>query len=150
MSHNHIMYNSHPVPITYFKRQAFLLICYPRPPSAPTGIVVGHCVLSAVRLSICPSVNFWNLFAICFEILIWNLAYTFNGWRNMSSLGFIVISSLWPTLQPKVGQTIFCNHGLWNQDKSFKFGICVACSVLFFKNYIFGILAIILSRFGFF
>ena len=43
----------------------------------------------------------------CFEISIWNLVYTFSGWHDMSSLSFITIGSLWPSLQPKVGQTQF-------------------------------------------
>ena len=51
---------------------------------------------------------------------------------------------------------IFCNHGLINQDKFFKFGTQVACCILldissvFCKNIIFRILPIIFVRFGFF
>ena len=48
----------------------------------------------------------------------------------MSSLSCITIGSIWPSLQPKVGQTYFCNHGLINQDKFFKFGTQVVCCIL--------------------
>ena len=56
----------------------------------------------------------------------------------------------------KLVKPIFCNHGLINQDKFFKFGTQVACCILldissgFCKNIIFRILAIIFVRFGFF
>ena len=36
-----------------------------------------------------------------------NLVYTFSRWHDMSSLSCITIGSLWPSLQPKVGQTYF-------------------------------------------
>ena len=103
----------------------------------------------------CPSVlrpRFPDFFSTCFEISILKLVYTFSGWHDMSSLSCITIGSLWPSLQSKVGQ----NHGLRNQDKLFKFGIKVACCILlyitsvFCANVIFGILAIICVRFGFF
>ena len=94
---------------------------------------------------------FRTFFSTCFEIPILKLVYTFSGWHDMSSLSCITIGSLWPSLQPKIGQ----NHGLRNQDKFFKFGIKVACCILlyitsvFCANVIFGILAIICVRFGF-
>ena len=111
-----------------------------------------------VRLSVRPSVRlrFADFSSTCFEISIWNLVYTFSRWHDMSSLSYITIGSLWPSLQPKVVKPIFCNHGLINQDKFFKFGTQVACCILldissiFCKNIIFGILAIIFARFGFF
>ena len=59
--------------------------------------------------SVCPSVrpSFPDFFSTCFEISIWNLVNTFSRWHDMSSLSFITIGSLWPSLQPKVGQTQF-------------------------------------------
>ena len=63
--------------------------------------------------SVCPSVrpsvrpSFPGFFSTCFEISIWNLVYAFSRWHDMSSLSFIKIGSLWPSLQPKVGQTQF-------------------------------------------
>ena len=59
-------------------------------------------VRPSVRLS-----EFSGLFSTCFEISIWNLVYAFSRWHDMSSLSFITIGSLWPSLQPKVGQTQF-------------------------------------------
>ena len=63
----------------------------------------------SVRLSVRPSVRpcFPDFSSTCFEISIWNLVYTFSRWHNMSSLSCITIGSLWPSLQPKVGQTYF-------------------------------------------
>ena len=63
----------------------------------------------SVRLSVCPSVRprFPDFSSTCFEISIWNLVYTFSRWHDMSSLSCITIGSLWPSLQPKVGQTYF-------------------------------------------
>ena len=63
----------------------------------------------SVRLSVCPSVRpgFPDFSSTCFEISIWNLVYTFSRWHDMSSLSCITIGSLWPSLQPKVGQTHF-------------------------------------------
>ena len=62
----------------------------------------------SVRPSIRPSVRvFRTFFSTCFEISIWNLVYAFSRWHDMSSLSFITIGSLWPSLQPKVGQTQF-------------------------------------------
>ena len=83
-----------------------------------------YAVAMSVRLSVRPSVRprFPDFSSTCFEISIWNLVYTFSRWHDMSSLSFITIGSLWPSLLPKVGQTHFCNHGLINQDKFFKFG----------------------------
>ena len=66
-----------------------------------------------VRPSVCPSVRpsvrpgFPDFSSTCFEISIWNLVYTFSRWHDMSSLSCITIGSLWPSLQPKVGQTHF-------------------------------------------
>ena len=66
-------------------------------------------VCPSVRLSVRPS--FPDFFSTCFEISIWNLVYAFSRWHDMSSLSFITIGSLWPSLQPKVGQTQFLQ--LW-------------------------------------
>ena len=56
-----------------------------------------------------PSVRlrFPDISSTCFEISIWNLVYTFSRWHDISSLSCITIGSLWPSLQPKVGQTHF-------------------------------------------
>ena len=83
-------------------------------------------VRPSVRLSVRP--RFPDFSSTCFEISIWNLGYTFSRWHDMSSLSCITIGSLWPSLQVK---PIFCNHGLINQDKFFKFGTQVACCILF-------------------
>ena len=58
-----------------------------------------------VRPSVRPS--FPDFFSTCFEISISNLVYAFSRWHDMSSLSFITIGSLWPSLQPNVGQTQF-------------------------------------------
>ena len=62
-----------------------------------------------VRPSVCPSVRprFPDFSSTCFEISIWNLVYAFSRWHDMSSLSCITIGSIWPSLQPKVGQTNF-------------------------------------------
>ena len=66
-------------------------------------------VRPSVRLSVRPSVRprFPDFSSTCFEISIWNLAYAFSRWHDMSSLICITIGSIWPSLQPKVGQTYF-------------------------------------------
>ena len=57
---------------------------------------------SAFQRRSCPDFS-----STCFEISIWNLVYTLSRWHDMSSLSYITIGSLWPSLQPKVGQTHF-------------------------------------------
>ena len=66
-------------------------------------------VCPSVHPSVRPSVrpSFPDFFSTCFEISIWNLVYAFSRWHDVSSLSFITIGSLWPSLQPKVGQTQF-------------------------------------------
>ena len=66
-------------------------------------------VCPSVRLSVRPSVRprFTDFSSTCFEISIWNLVYTFSRWHDISSSSCITIGSLWPSLQPKVGQTHF-------------------------------------------
>ena len=66
-------------------------------------------VCPSVRLSVRPSVRpcFPDFSSTCFEIPIWNLVYTFSRWHDMSSLSCITIGLIWPSLQPKVGQTYF-------------------------------------------
>ena len=59
----------------------------------------------AVAMFVRP--GFLDFFSTCFAISIWNLVYTFSRWHDMSSLSCITIGSLWPSLQPKVGQTHF-------------------------------------------
>ena len=108
--------------------------------------------------SVCPSVrqSFPDFFSTCFEISIWNLVYAFTRWHHMSSLSFITIGSLWPSLQPNKGQTQFLKSWpyksryipqIWYVDgppytswHKFRF---------FRKNHIFRILAIIFAHFGF-
>ena len=67
----------------------------------------------SVCLSICPSIrlSFSDFFLTCFEISIWNLVYAFSRWHDMLGLSFITFGSLWPSLQPKVGETQFLQ--LW-------------------------------------
>ena len=48
---------------------------------------------------------FRTFFCTCCEISVWNLVYTSSGWCHTSSLSFILIWTLWPTLQPKIGQS---------------------------------------------
>ena len=71
----------------------------------------------AVAIFVRPSVRprFPDFSSTCFEISIWNLVYTFSRWHDMSSLSCNTIGSLWPSLQPKVGQTYFLQS--WS-DKS--------------------------------
>ena len=68
-----------------------------------------YAVAMSVRLSVRPSVRprFPEFSSTCFEISIWNLVYTFSRWHDMLGLSCITIRSLWPSLQPKVGQTYF-------------------------------------------
>ena len=56
-----------------------------------------------------PSVRprFPDFSSTCFEISISNLVYTFNRWHDISSFSCSIIGLLWPSLQPKVGQTHF-------------------------------------------
>ena len=49
--------------------------------------------------------SFPDSFCTCCEISVWNLTYTSSGWCHTSSLSFIPIWTLWPTLQPKIGQS---------------------------------------------
>ena len=58
-----------------------------------------------VLLELPASEKFSGLFCTCFEISVWNLAYTSSGWCHTSSLNFIPIWKLWPTLKPKIGQS---------------------------------------------
>ena len=74
-----------------------------------TYYAVAMSVRPSVRLSVRPSVRprFPDFSSTCFEISIWNLVYAFSRWHDMSSLSCIRIGSIWPSLQPKVGQTYF-------------------------------------------
>ena len=49
--------------------------------------------------------SFPDIFCTCCEISVWNLAYTSSGWCHTSSSSLIPIWTLWPTLQPKIGQS---------------------------------------------
>ena len=49
--------------------------------------------------------SFPGFFSTCFEISVWNLVYTCSRWCYTSSSSFISIGTLWPTLQPKIGQS---------------------------------------------
>ena len=111
----------------------------------------------SVRPSVCPSVRIFRTF------LQHALRYQFETWYIHSVGG--TTCRVWVASQlghfdlvysQKLVKHIFCNHGLINQDKFFKCGTQVACCILldigsvFCKNIIFGILAIIFARFGFF
>ena len=58
-----------------------------------------------VLLELPASEKFSGLFRTCCEISIWNLANTSNGWCHTTCSSFIPIWTLWPTLQPKIGQS---------------------------------------------
>ena len=146
--------NTHIIQIIFIMRKdRAIQLVFIRPFKKRTYYAVAMSVRPSVRPSVLP--RFPDFSSTCFEKSIWNLVYTFSRWHDMSSLSCITIGSLWPSLQPKVGQTHFCNHGLINQDIFFKFGTQVACCILirhkfrFCKNNIFRILAIIFVRFGF-
>ena len=89
---------------------------------------VAMSIRPSVRLSVRPC--FPDFSSTCFEISIWNLVYTFSRWHDMSSLSCITIGSLWPSLQPKVGQTYFLQARPHKSNKFFKFGTQVACCIL--------------------
>ena len=80
-----------------------------RPFEKRTYYAVAMSVRPSVRLSVRPPVRpgFPDFSSTFFEISIWNLVYTFSRWHDMSSLSCITIGSLWPSLQPKVGQNHF-------------------------------------------
>ena len=90
---------------------SWILITFYTPVWKTGRIMPWQCpsVRLSVRLSVRPSVRpgFPDFSSTCFEISIWNLVYTFSRWHDMSSLSCITIGSLWPSLQPKVGQTYF-------------------------------------------
>ena len=76
-----------------------------------------------------------SAFSGLFFNMLWDInlklgIYTCGRWHDMSSLSCIAIGSFWPSLQPKVGQSHFGNHGLINQDKFFEFGTQGACCIL--------------------
>ena len=48
---------------------------------------------------------FRAFFSTCFVISVWNLVYTCSWWCYTSSSSFIPIGTLWPNLQPKIGQS---------------------------------------------
>ena len=49
--------------------------------------------------------SFPDFFCTCCEISVWSLACTSSGWCHTSNSSFILIGTLWPTLQPKIGQS---------------------------------------------
>ena len=51
-----------------------------------------------------PVKSFPDFFCTCYKVSVWNLAYTSGGWCHTSSSSFIPIWTLWPILQPKIGQ----------------------------------------------
>ena len=108
-----------------------------------------------VRPSVRPSA-FSGLSSTCFEIYIRNLVYTFSRWHDISSLSCITIVSLWPTLQPKVGQThlfaIMASEIKINSSNLVHRWPAVYSSPLapsYSENNISGMLAIIFERLGF-
>ena len=54
---------------------------------------------------------FLSFFSTCFDIWNRNLVHTFGRWYDTSSLSCTAIWSLWPTIQPKIGQIRFSTHG---------------------------------------
>ena len=99
-----------------------------------------------VRLSVCRYIGVFQTF---FNMLL-NLVYTFNRWHDMWSLSFITIGSLWPSLQPKVGQTCFLQS--WPHKSRWILQIWYIGGSLctLGRNNIFIILPIIFQHFGFF
>ena len=70
--------------------------------------VCGAACFMAAEIKFSKDVRvFRTFYSTCFEISIWNLVYTFSRWHDMSSLSCITIGLLWPSLEPKVGQTYF-------------------------------------------
>ena len=115
----------------------------------------------AVAMSICPSAR--PSVRVFRTFLQHALRYQFETWYIHSVGG--ATCRVWVASQlghfdlvysQKKVKPIFCNHGLINQDKIFKFGTQVACCIpldigsVFCENIIFRILAIIFVRFGFF
>ena len=94
---------------TAIKSLRFALFLYARLKNG--RIMLWQCLF--VRPSVSPSVrpsvrpSFPDFFSTCFEISIWNLVYALSRWHDMLSLSFSTIGSLWPSLQPNVGQTQF-------------------------------------------
>ena len=58
-----------------------------------------------VLLELPANEKFSRHFCTCFEISVWNVAYTSSGWCHTSSSSFIPIWILWFTLQPKIGHS---------------------------------------------
>ena len=84
------------------------------------GTQVACCILLDINSVFCKNIfsEFWRLFlcvldfskfsglfSTCFEISVWNLVYTCSRWCYTSSSSLISIGTLWPTLQPKIGQS---------------------------------------------
>ena len=70
--------------------------------------------------------SFPDFFSLWMQISSWILNTSFLSRSYRSSLHFIQIWSLWPTLQPKVGQTVFWTFfslwmhiSSWNLDTNF-------------------------------
>ena len=87
--------------------------------------------------------SFPDFSTTCFDISIWNLAYTFGRWHHTVSLSFLTTRLLWPTSQPKVGQIHFIVFmALKKQDKSFRFCTeipfcrCLNTNTVYCKNLI--------------
>ena len=102
-----------------------------------TDVLYRYHIRPSVRLSVRVC------FSACFHLSIWNLGHILSRWHDTPTLNFITIGTLWPSLQPKVGQTYFLQSWLY---KSFKFGTKVARGILLnissvsSKNRVFGIL----------
>ena len=89
----------------------------------------------SVRLSVCPSVR--PSVRVFRTFLQHALRYQFETWHIHSVGG--TTCRVWVASQlghfdlvysQKYVKPIFCNHGLINQDKFFKFGTQVACCIL--------------------
>ena len=55
----------------------------------------------------CRAPHQWKVFFYMFWDMNLNLVYTSGRWCDISSLNFIAMRSLWPSLQPKIGQIHF-------------------------------------------
>ena len=69
-----------------------------------------------------PSKMFPDFLCTCFEISVWNLAYTSGGWCHTSSSSFIQIWTLRPTLQPKICQSHLSAYMALKLYRGLRFG----------------------------
>ena len=113
--------------------RCFLHSCFIRPLEKRPYYAVAMSVRPSTRPHVCLAVHppaFSGLFqhAWIYHFKTWYMhsvgGTTCRVWVS-SQLGHVG-----SVLQTKVSQTIFCNRGFINQDKSFKFATLVACCIL--------------------